>query len=142
MNDPRPNYQVIALDESPDWDLTGLAPAADLANLERIETVYVFNSHEHTYCGEMTPSYWLVPVETREVFRDGYDPETDSLYEAIMANATCDGMYVHAADIDRLFKELESESFRTKRLGSFGFRHSKDGQIDEIAQALRENVVI
>ena len=141
MTRPRPCYNVITLDETSYWDLSEGVSPDDLANLERIETVYLYDSTQRTYCAEMTPSYWLVPVETREIWKDDYEPATDDLNCLIYGNGgDADGMYMHVPVIDRLVKQLSPDPFRTKRLGSMGYRDPVN--IFDLAGELSANGVI
>lgn len=147
--DLRPCYHVIALEDaySLPGDLEGELSPEDLAALVRFETVYVYDSREVTYFCEITPSYTLYPIECREVFRDGYEPETDAANQLAIESMDYDPTYMHSADIDRMASAFvaSGEPWRYRKLGSMGHRHSPkqgDDFYDQIVQPVREAYLI
>lgn len=145
----RPCYNVIVLDDdyTLTGDLEGLLPPEDLAALVRFETVYAYDSREVTYLCEMTPSYTLYPIECREVFRYGYEPETDAANQLAVESMGYDPIYVHVRDIELRIGEFKGtgEPWRYRKIGSMGLRHApKDYEalIDRVVQPLRESPVI
>jgi len=99
------DWRLLVEDETEHWTLPDFPGA-------RVETVYLFNAAEHTYCCELTPSYWLVPVETRGILPE-YDAaenpsaalerKRDALQEAIYGEDIYDGhyRYVHEVNLER-----------------------------------------
>lgn len=96
-----PDIWIITLDETRNWHLTENL----MQYIERIEGVYVFNRREHTYCCEMTPSYWLEFVENRAVFKpDTPDAVQDEIDSEILSAQNESGIYVHIYQVDELLK--------------------------------------
>ena len=50
---------LVAIDETDDW----LFEKKEAGLIDQIHTVYAFDRNEQTYCAEMTPSFYLIPVE-------------------------------------------------------------------------------
>jgi len=86
-------FNLVALEETQHWD-------PEITNKTgRIFTVYAYNPEEATNCCEITPSYYLIPVD---FFCE--NTLSDSLQESVYrewAIAT-DPFYAHCSTIDRM----------------------------------------
>ena len=67
-------WLVVIPDSLNEWSL----PDDMMDAIEKIETVYLINRAEVTHVCEMTPSYWLTPIETRPVLNWEYEPDNDA----------------------------------------------------------------
>lgn len=97
-----PDFYVIALDETRNWNLEGLDPA-----VLTVEAVYLFDRNQHTYLCEITPSYCLYHVEDRAVYADNTPDEViDRVDGLIMAESSEPETYYHVSDIDKLIGKV------------------------------------
>lgn len=106
--------RLIALDETRHWNLI-TCPHADL--VERIETVYLYDANMHTHLCEAEPSYFLVAMETRVIYRFFNDSNwRDEAQAWVDGAAVPEDIYMHVSEIDRLAKELSAQPYRTATL--------------------------
>jgi len=68
------DFYVVKIDETRYWDVDFRRKNG----INSISRVYLFDKNEHTYCAEMTYSYWLIPLyilvdppEARDAVDDG-----------------------------------------------------------------------
>lgn len=76
---------------------------------DKIMTVYYYNASQHTYCCEITPSYWLTPVYSYPIFKkeiyDLPDKEFEKIEDKVKSilmqgDADNEGGYYHVHDIN------------------------------------------
>ena len=123
--------RVIAIDETSNWDLSK-CPYKEF--IERMEGVYVYDENQHTYCCECSPSYWLVFLEYRPVFKDSVKDQENhkEIVEAIDAwiphgEFDCD-CYVHCKDIAKTVHKVQGEPFRYAELSVIPLESATDYQ--------------
>jgi hypothetical protein len=108
--------RIVTLDETRHWNLE----PQNMVYVERIETMYVYDANEVTYCCETTPSYCLYPIDTRVLFRDGILVPAhvqNKLDEQIDYWKELDKVeYVHCHTIDAMAARPEEE-FRYRKMG-------------------------
>lgn len=87
------NLRVVAIDETAGWR-DDIAKACG-----RIETVYMYDVSQCTYCMELAPSYYLIPL-----YVTASNDISDKMYDELMAGYTtgCVPIYVHVSDLDRM----------------------------------------
>lgn len=82
-------------------------------DIGRIFTVYMYNPDEQTHCCEITPSYYLIPVdcyaERTHLLSD--EPEKERVYD-ILENSMngFEGIYRHCSSIDQIGDEFKFTS--------------------------------
>lgn len=111
--DSQMNFHVIAIEETEWWRLEEKM----MQVIERIETVYLYDSSEHTYLCEMTPSYTLYPIETRAVYKSGFDTDDSREGEQmlneieleILSNKDGEVKYYHVSHIESLVESYQKE---------------------------------
>ena len=104
-----PDVYVIVMNETCYWNL----PEALMQHVERIEGVYVFNRNEHTYCCEMTPSYWLEFVENRAIYKEGTPSRLiDEIDNQVLSASDEHGHYYHVYEIDTAIDSGRLPAFR------------------------------
>lgn len=141
------DLHLVALEETGLWELD--IPGWRAA-VQRIETVYLFDRNERTHSCELTPSYWLLPVETRAIF---HDPDQDSrLTDRIdgeISRCPPEPCYVHCHTLDDLIERLKTERFRYYHLGDPELpfeaateEESRNAILEAMSQACRENAVL
>lgn len=88
-------FKAVALDVTADYNID----PNDRPYITKILDVFVFDSGEHTYCCEGTPSYWLEPLYTTIHFAENTpDDIRDRLDDKYCHEAT-DGCYVHVSQV-------------------------------------------
>ena len=93
---------VVAIDETEYWTLK----PEDMALIERIETVYMFDRNTVTYLCSPDKNYWMIPVEQRAIFKDGVsDHDIDRIDMIIMDNLPSDADYMGDRGIDRMIEK-------------------------------------
>lgn len=94
------DFRAIAIDETRYY---AIAPE-DAPSIKRILQVYVYDASQHTYCCEITPSYYLDPLYTIvEVGADVSDAERDALQEKY-GYEPADACYFHCHVIEAMEK--------------------------------------
>lgn len=102
-----PDFYVIALDETRNWNLEGLDPA-----VLKVEAVYLFDRNQHTHLCEITPSYTLYHVEDRAVYADNTPDEViDRVDGLVMAESSEPVTYYHVSDIDKLIGKVPTNHY-------------------------------
>jgi len=88
--------RIVEIDNT---DAYQLAP--DEAEVtKKIIEVYIYDMNEYTFCCEVTPSRWLVPIEIYAVPKEGVD--IDQLDELLQLPPLEEGIYCHAHRADKL----------------------------------------
>lgn len=130
----KPDFRLIALDETQYWNLPEFA-----GKFTRIERVYLYDRAQHVYCCEMTPSYYLMPIETHAVYADNVSENVrDEINIALISNEDCEGMYLHVAQLDRLAEELSKEPNRTYTIKAEDFIEEEQ-TYEELLAAIEED---
>lgn len=106
----RPNWCFIRLKETSYWNL----PEHLRPFVADIYGIYAFDRNSHTYCCEITPSYWLWHIANdwrhTQAWSDLSDRKRDEVSEEIEsvirhAEADDSSHYQHAANVDRLIEQ-------------------------------------
>lgn len=155
MNEPRTlpiNAKVIALKEDmTTWSLVDDFTPEEIAMVDSIEGVFWYDQNEHTYCCEMTPSYYLRHIEYRIVWKDeardkeGFDELNERGNEFTITAAGGDNQdkYVHIHTIDGIVQKIKRKPFRFASLGlTYWKRVGFDNAMEGIEEYLRSNAVI
>jgi len=105
--DRRPiDAYAVALDQTLDYYIE----PEDAPYIARIWEGYVFDRNQRTHCCELTPSYFLLYLQTRvELTDDGHaldDEARDRLCNRYEREPS-DDCYVHCGDIERLIAKAE-----------------------------------
>lgn len=103
---------LIMLDETNDWQ------PAIIEKTGRMFTIYLYDADEVTHCCEITPSYYLIPIDWAA---EKYVVDTlgDEEAEAFRGNldedwrTSTDPIYVHCASIDRI-QEIDADGRRRR----------------------------
>jgi hypothetical protein len=92
--------RLVVVDWTEYWELD----PEDMQYIDRIEQVYLYDKLERTFCCEVTPSRFLVPIETRPVFKEGVEDEgiKEKIYDIVQGSEDYEPMYVHTYEADRM----------------------------------------
>jgi len=94
----RADFRLIALDETEYWNLPEYA-----GKILRVECVYLYDAAEQTYCCELTPSHYLIPIESRAVCaEDVSEEDRDRIDQTIRAHDSSEGSYMHCRTVEKL----------------------------------------
>lgn len=115
MSDPtsmtdtiRPYWIVRRVDETQYWTID----KKDKQYVDKIIGVYYFNRNSHTYCCELTPSYWMIWHSDVIYFKDL--PEDDRQADEIrcrlaetyeQSSHDDNSCYVHVREVERAMQE-------------------------------------
>ncbi|MCI0421489.1 MAG: hypothetical protein L0312_20070 [Acidobacteria bacterium] len=124
---------LIALNRTQDYAIED----EDKPFVHAIREVYLYDRNEHTYCCELTPSYWLLYVSTMVLFPEGTTEEVIERVEQryIADSPPSDNCYVHVYEIDSI---AEQHKKWWKHHGRTGVKY-KDVERDEQLEALIEH---
>lgn len=90
-------YFLFAVDDTRFWNLP------DIPETAKIKSVYLFDSTQHTFCCEITPSFECHKVYSTLEVSDIDDQTYELLYEMILENDNAgDVEYFHCRDIENL----------------------------------------
>ena len=123
---------VIALDE------TRYVDECDRPFIRQARGVYLFDRNQHTYCCEMTPSYYLIHLYDEILLTEEGEAldDPDRLYETYEC-CNGDDRYAHCRDIDAIIER--DEPFTVYHYGDTDADADADAEYDEQLDALREN---
>lgn len=131
----RPDFHLIVIPHDLDhWELP------DRSQIERIETVWLFDKNSHTHCCELTPSYELWPVATRIIPKfECADDETlrERLGNLAADNSDDEVAYYHVRTVDRWLAGGKA----TKALGDFNGIWGVEAYEDVSYSEQRDNVL-
>lgn len=74
----------------------------DAADVERIESTYVLDASERTFCCESTPSFWLEYLQTGVVCRADVGEERRGELDEKYAHLGGEGCYMHCSSVEDL----------------------------------------
>ena len=101
----KPDFQAVKLNVTRFYRIE----KEDTSYIDAIWDVFMYDKNTHTYCCEMTPSYFLIHLYTTVVFKDELCKESDAVSESIrdrIDQRYCfeptDDCYMHVSDIDEL----------------------------------------
>lgn len=106
MGQAENDFVAVAVNETPYYEFG----KEDASLIERVYTVYVFNRSEHTYCCQLTPSYFLEPAYTELILTD-YDvseEKKEELDEKYCMVSWEDAHYANVYSIERYIKDNPS----------------------------------
>lgn len=122
------DFHVIKIDETRFFNDEKLVKAAG-----KIFVIYMYDKNERTYCCELTPSYYLIPLYN---YSENWleDDLNDELMNLEHLN---DVMYVHCSDID-------NGGFEQKAKDCNGYYYATDGRkhkelLENAEEVLRVN---
>lgn len=101
-NEPvTPAWRGVAIDVTHNYEIA----EDDKPFIKRILDVFIYDVNEHTYCCEITPSHWMIYVQTEIDFdyrrlhrRKHYDGISERL-EMKYAHEQTDDCYMHVSDV-------------------------------------------
>lgn len=140
-NTPPIDACFVALEPTDDYHFT----EEERRHVKAVYDIFLYNRNEHTYCCELTPSYWLYYVDTQILFQDG---APDSARAAITGKYTLgpgDSCYVHVRAIDAIAANSGSNKSGMRRHlvhGATGIPYadlSYDEQIEDLIEQARGN---
>lgn len=134
METIRPKYRLVAIDESHHCSADFLARCGG-----KLWATYLVNVAEVTYCCELTPSYYLVPIELVPLTMPGDSDEEahEALCTDLMEALTnTDPIYMHCSAIDRLPASMFVD------FGTGARRGGDDATMDEMEEYLRGNCTV
>lgn len=83
-------------------DCLGYLPDEDQARIEAIYDVYFYDKNAHTYCCEMTPSYFMEYLSTNIVIKPGVPEMEVGALQDEYCNGNGEDCYMHCSDVDRI----------------------------------------
>lgn len=87
----RTNFHLVAIDNTKYWR-DDIQKACG-----KITTVYYYDKGQHTYCCELTPSYYLIPL-----YAFAENEISDEVYDDLMLGiASEDPGYEHVSSVDK-----------------------------------------
>lgn len=101
----KPDWYCVAIDETAHWNLDD----EDRPYIEKMMGLYIYDRNEHTYCCELTPSYylrfiggsiWYTDAVTDEIKDRISDKYADSLYSG-------DDCYMWVAHVEAMAEEYK-----------------------------------
>jgi hypothetical protein len=103
LNDPNvkvpPDWWCVSLDETSHWRIA----EEDQPFIEKMLGIYIFDRAQHTYCCELTPSYFLCYIGDVAVLKPG---TPDDVRERIAETYEClnqgDDCYMHVRHVEAL----------------------------------------
>lgn len=134
---------VIALDEP-----THFIPEEDAPFIKQVRSTYLFDRNEHTYCCEMTPSYYLYHVNDEVIFTEAGEALPESEKEGICEQYESYGdpdsnRYMHTYIVDQIIEA--NEPFTVHHDGETGVSYDDtpyDEQIDSLLEYFQGNSVL
>lgn len=110
---------VVAMRQTQQWKPEFISEN----KIKDIYAIYVYDANQHTYAMEMSPSYYLEPVDfVATSIEDGFGV-SDEVWENVNTEfwADMDGQYYHVNEIDRIpeSNSLIDQSAVKKHLGEY-----------------------
>jgi hypothetical protein len=99
-----PEYWAIQFDETRYYNIG----PKDKPYIKRIFCVYVFNRHEATHLAEITPSYFLMYVNSWIDYKknmDKHEEIRDEIEERFLYSAENEDTYMHCSSVDAYCKK-------------------------------------
>ena len=115
--------RLVVIDETKHWS-DELQKACGA-----IKTVYLYDKGKHTFCSEIQPSYYLIPLYS---FADTEEGLSDETFDALMQND--EGSYWHVSAIDKMKSERASFSYLEGGLRYYSSEGKKYKEIIETAK--------
>ena len=101
----------------------------------KINRVYLFDSNQHTYCCEMTPSYTLIPLAS---FAVSENEVSEEMYEELLKGDSLNSeiMYMHVSSVDKM--KTERASFSHSLDGGLRYYASEGKKYNDIIEAAKD----
>jgi len=91
----KPDFKIVHINETNDWDLTG-----ELECVEKITGCYIADFSRNTYCCELTPSLYLIWMAYDEEFKEGVEEQAKEVVDGIIADQIGEDGYYHRSYIE------------------------------------------
>lgn len=93
-----PEFWAVGLDVTKHYEIE----EEDKPYISQIVDVFVYNRNECTHCCELTPSYWLMYVDTFVRFGPTPSDEVKERIDSRYCHEATEDCYVHCSDVDKL----------------------------------------
>ena len=125
------NFKVVVIDESQSWNQDTLKVCGG-----KIQTVYLYDANMVTYCCEITPSYYLLPLYCIPAHSFN-ELENEAQNYLQRGESTCEPIYMHCREVERL-KQINVFCILNGRFTNYGSERY-NGLINNAYDYLRSN---